>query len=179
MTTSYTYHRHPRIDERHRRGPVKIRDFVRTDHPNFWVRVNNRVGLRVTLIVGSMWCAYVFTAIALVALPQAVKLGSYYIIVWISSSFLQLVLLPVIIVGQNIQGRAADARSESTYQDAEAVLHEAAQIQAHLAAQDEVITHIADQLALVASGVPGLRGPGPVGTESSPGGTTSSSEPPS
>jgi len=51
--------------------------------------------------------------------PDAIKQGTYFIIVWLSSSFLQLVLLPIIIVGQNIQARAADKRSEDTYKDAE------------------------------------------------------------
>ena len=53
-----------------------------------------------------MWCAYVFTILALFALPSAIKQGTYFIIVWLSSSFLQLVLLPIIIVGQNIQAAA-------------------------------------------------------------------------
>jgi hypothetical protein len=50
-----------------------------------------------------MWCDYVFSVIALFALPSAIKQGTYVVVVWVSSSFLQLVLLPVIIVGQNIQ----------------------------------------------------------------------------
>jgi hypothetical protein len=45
-------------------------------------------------------------------------------------------------VGQNIQAKAADKRSESTYKDAEAVLHEALQIQAHLAEQDKQLQAI-------------------------------------
>jgi len=45
-------------------------------------------------------------------------------------------LLPIIIVGQNIQAKAADRRADETYQDAEAALHECVQIQAHLTAQD-------------------------------------------
>jgi len=73
-----------------------------------------------------------FTVIALFALPDAIKQGTYFIIVWLSSSFLQLVLLPIIIVGQNIQARAADKRSEDTYKDAEAVLKESEEIQKHL-----------------------------------------------
>ena len=48
-----------------------------------------------------------------------------------------MVLLPIIIVGQNIQGRAADKRAQMTLKDAEAVLHECLEIQRHLAAQDE------------------------------------------
>jgi hypothetical protein len=84
-----------------------------------------------------MWCAYLFTVIALISLPDAIRSGdSIIIIAWIAQTFLQLVLLPIIIVGQNIQARAADKRAEQTYRDAEAVLHEAQQIQDHLATQD-------------------------------------------
>lgn len=93
-----------------------------------------------------MWAAYVFTVIALFALPDAIKQGTYFIIVWLSSSFLQLVLLPVIIVGQNIQARAADKRSEDTYKDAEAVLKESEEIQKHLLAQDTAISNILERL---------------------------------
>ena len=60
-----------------------------------------------------MWCAYVFAGIALISLKD--NLGSTQaLILWISSSFLQLVLLPIIIVGQNIQAKAADKRAEGT-----------------------------------------------------------------
>jgi hypothetical protein len=52
------------------------------------------------------------------------------------------VLLPIIIVGQNIQAKAADERSQATYNDAAALLDEANQIQAHLQAQDVVIERI-------------------------------------
>jgi len=89
-----------------------------------------------------MWCAYLFAAIALISLPDALKQNSTVIVAWISSNFLQLVLLPIIIVGQNIQARSADDRAKATYEDAVAVLEEAKQIQAHLAAQDAEIEKI-------------------------------------
>ena len=57
---------------------------------------------------------------------------------WVSQTFLQLVLLSIIIVGQNVLAAAADKRSEATYNDADAVLHEAVKIQEHLLAQDKV-----------------------------------------
>jgi hypothetical protein len=56
-------------------------------------------------------------------------------------------MLSVIMVGQNILGRAADKRSEMTYQDADATLHEAEQIQAHLKAQDEAMNLLLDKIA--------------------------------
>jgi hypothetical protein len=59
------------------------------------------------------------------------------------------VLLSIIIVGQNVQSAASDKRAEETYRDAEAVLQEAKQIQAHLLAQDKVledlIAHVKEQ----------------------------------
>jgi hypothetical protein len=45
-------------------------------------------------------------------------------------------------VGQKVSGDASDKRAMETYNDAEAVLHEALQIQDHLAAQDAVLTKL-------------------------------------
>lgn len=148
----YEYVRHPRAAELRAGRPVKTSDLRKPRSNGLIARLNSRVGLRVTLIVGTMWCAYLFTVIALVALPSAVHQGVYYIVVWLSSSFLQLVLLPIIIVGQNIQAAAADRRAEETYKDAEAVLKEAEEIQKHLLAQDEVIASILTRLEAVVAG---------------------------
>jgi len=100
-----------------------------------------------------MWCAYLFTALALVSAPSAFRSGNSLIIVaWIAQTFLQLVLLPIIIVGQNVQAAAADARAEATFKDADAVLHEARQIQAHLAARDAEIGKIVASLTALKAG---------------------------
>jgi hypothetical protein len=93
-----------------------------------------------------MWCAYVFAALALISLPSAISSGNAVTLVsWISQTFLQLVLLSVIIVGQNVLAAAADKRSEATYNDADAVLHEAVKIQEHLAAQDKILGTLIDK----------------------------------
>jgi hypothetical protein len=64
-----------------------------------------------------MWCAYVFAVIALISLPAALQSRSPIIIVaWVAQTFLQLVLLPIIIVGQNVQAAASDARAESDHE---------------------------------------------------------------
>lgn len=146
MPNIYEYVRHPRAEELRTGAPVKTADMRPINHQNLFVRFNARFGLKITLIVGTMWCAYIFSIIALIALPDAVHQGLYFIVVWMSSSFLQLVLLPIIIVGQNIQGAAADKRAEDTYKDAEAVLNDAEEIQKHLLAQDTAITDIIDRL---------------------------------
>src|SRR5258708_24990737 len=146
MSKIYQYERHPRVEQLKVGRPIKTRDMRKLNNPNWLVRFNARFGLLITVSVGTMWTAYMFTVLALFALPDAVKQGTYYIVVWLSSSFLQLVLLPIIIVGQNIQARAADKRAEETYKDAEAVLKEAEEIQKHLLAQDEAISATVERL---------------------------------
>lgn len=122
-------------------APVKVADQL--DRSSAANRINSWIGLRVTLGVGTMWCAYAFGCLALVSLPGAILSHNPVVLVsWISQTFLQLVLLSVIIVGQNIQALASDKRSEATYKDAEAVLHEAMQIQAHLQAQDDALNQL-------------------------------------
>ena len=87
-------------------------------------RFNAAVAVRITKIVGTMYCAYVFTLVALVALPAAIQQGSATVLVnWLSSNFLQLVLLPIIIVGQNVISVAQDARAEADHETLTA-LHE-------------------------------------------------------
>jgi hypothetical protein len=79
-------------------------------------RINAAIAVRITKIVGTMYCAYVFTLIALVALPTAIQSGQATVLVnWISSNFLQLVLLPIIIVGQNVISAAQDKRAEADH----------------------------------------------------------------
>ncbi len=83
-------------------------------------RFNAAFGLKITVLVGTMWCAYLFTVIACVSLPSTIKQHSATtLVLWLSSEFIQLVLLPIIIVGQNIQSRAADARATKTFEDVE------------------------------------------------------------
>jgi hypothetical protein len=98
------------------------------------------LAVAITRGVGTMWCAVVFAGISLVSLPAAIHSGDPVIMVqWLSSVFLQLVLLAILAVGQNVQGAAADARAAQTYLDVEAILHEMQQLQVHLAVQDDVL----------------------------------------
>jgi len=144
MSNIFEYVPHPHIERRKAAGPPKVAaSAVQVHGPGPIGRVNAKVGVFITVIVGTMWCAYLFTLLALVSAPAAFKTGDKLIIVaWIAQTFLQLVLLPIIIVGQNVQAAAADARAEATYEDAAAVLEEAKQIQQHLEAQDAAIERI-------------------------------------
>jgi hypothetical protein len=130
---------HPRVAAHRKAAPVKTADVP--------TGFNGRIALVLTRAVGSMWCAYVFALLALVALPDAIRAGGLLpLIQWISQTFIQLVMLSVIMVGQNILGTASDRRAEMTYKDADATFHEAEQIQAHLQAQDEALNTLLDKV---------------------------------
>jgi hypothetical protein len=132
--SSFRHVPHPHIHRRKAAAPIRVADqFSRSNAVD---RFNTAFALKITGAVGSMWCAYIFAALALFGLPAALANGVGGIVQWIAQTFLQLVLLSIIIVGQNVQASASDERAENTYQDAEAVLHEALQIQEHLLTQD-------------------------------------------
>ncbi|MBP6148445.1 MAG: hypothetical protein KA423_05050 [Candidatus Planktophila sp.] len=62
---------------------------------------NRRIAERITAAVGTMWAAYAFAAIALISFPAAIRSGDTLTIVdWVAQTFLQLVLLSIIMVGQ-------------------------------------------------------------------------------
>ncbi len=84
--------------------------------------LNAKIAVFLTNIVGSMWCAYAFAILAFVGLRPALEPGGEGIIAWIAQTFLQLVLLSVIMVGQNVQSVASDVRSAHTYEDTVQIL---------------------------------------------------------
>jgi len=87
-------------------------------HGTGWAgRLNKRLGVVITNAVGTMYCAYAFAALALVSLPAALRSGDPVVVVsWISQTFLQLVLLSIIIVGQQVISEASDQRAEADHE---------------------------------------------------------------
>ncbi len=146
MTTiDYKHIPHPQIERRKHQGPIKVADQL--PRKNAYNRFNSWLAIKITNGVGTMLCAYIFAMIALISLPAAIHSGELIVIIsWIAQTFLQLVLLSIIIVGQNIAAAASDKRAESTYQDADATLHEAAEIQQHLLAQDTALSDLTDTM---------------------------------
>jgi hypothetical protein len=144
MAKIFTHVPHPHIERRRASRAPRVADQLAKDNPIN--RFNTFLALKITAGVGTMWCAYAFALLALVSLPDAIRNGLATTITWIAQTFLQLVLLSIIIVGQNVQSAAADARAEATYQDADAVLHTALEIQQHMEAQDLEIGRILDAI---------------------------------
>ena len=112
MTTQHTPHK--RIEDRKKVGPHLTED----EHIGF----NGRVAMLITNSVSTMWCAYIFAVLALISLPAAIEGGTATFISWFAQTFLQLVLLSVIMVGQKVAAKASDKQALQTFKDAEALL---------------------------------------------------------
>ena len=97
-------------------------------------RLNKKVALVLTTYVGTMTCFWVFCLLALCSLPAVlsgfhvfhsafpaviIKASVIALVAWVAQTFIQLVLLPALMVGQNLQNEAADARSTKTFEDVE------------------------------------------------------------
>jgi hypothetical protein len=142
---TYKYEQHPHVEARKTSKPVARKR-------NKLAPLNDRIGLGITKRVGTMWAAYAFFALTLVSLPAAIATGNTITIVaWVAQTFLQLVLLPIIIVGQNLQAAESEKRAIATYEDAGAILDEAREIQAHLSDQDKALTHLVERIGVLES----------------------------
>ena len=79
-------------------------------------RFNEWLAGKITTGVATMWCAYLFAAIALISLPKAIRSGDTIIIVsWVAQTFLQLVLLSIIMVGQKVQSKNLEKTINETH----------------------------------------------------------------
>jgi len=79
-------------------------------------KLNQKIATKITSFVSTMWCAYIFAAIALISLPAAIKSGDPIVIVaWVAQTFLQLVLLSIIMVGQDASSRSMQQKIDETH----------------------------------------------------------------
>jgi hypothetical protein len=91
------------------------------------------LAVAITHAVGTMACAYCFALIALISLPAAIATGQTIVLVaWVAQTFLQLVLLPIIMVGQNMQSRKTERRDNETHSAVMAAHRETQQILAEI-----------------------------------------------
>src|ERR1700747_1375793 len=111
--TSPDHGRHAHLPAIVRISPAAIRrDLQRVDG------INAKVAVILTGVVGTMWCFWAFNGIALVSLPSAIKTGNPTVVVnWVSSNWIQLILLPALMVGQRLQATSSDARAERQFAD--------------------------------------------------------------
>jgi hypothetical protein len=77
---------------------------------------NRRIAEKITSFVSTMWCAYIFVALALISLPAALRSGDVIVKVdWVAQTFLQLVLLSIIMVGQKKSAESVEKMITETH----------------------------------------------------------------
>jgi uncharacterized membrane protein len=142
----YVHHPHPHTEKRKLQPPPKVSD----QHVGF----NGRLGAAITRRVGTMWAFY----IAAVTMASWMVLAGFawgplhgldpypFAFLLFLGNIVQLLLMFVIMVGQQVLGAASDKRAVVTYQDAEAILHECLQMQDHLNAQDGALERLIQRI---------------------------------
>lgn len=75
-----------------------------------------KIAITITNGVGTMYCAIAFAILAFISLPEAISGGAFTTVSWISQTFLQLVLLSIIMVGQRLQDKHAELRDDADYE---------------------------------------------------------------
>ncbi len=112
---------------------------------------NGRLGAAITRGVGTMWAFYFAAAFMagwmLLAATHVISFDPYpYPFLLFLGNIVQLLLMFVILVGQQVLGRATDRRAVQTYQDAEAILHECLELQRHLTVQDHSLDSLISRM---------------------------------
>jgi uncharacterized membrane protein len=139
--TLYRVVRHPRVHLRHHRHPAH--------HTAGQTGINDRLAAWITAKIGSMWTVYACSAITVIWMVLGAKavLGfdpyPYPFLLFLGN-VVQLLLIFIILLGQQVLGRTADRRATETYEDAEAILVDCEQIQNHLIAQDDHLASCVD-----------------------------------
>lgn len=117
--------------------PVHARTIDHHAIETAYQRLNKKVALALTNGVGTMTCFWLFCALSLCSLPSVlsafspfahtfpnwmVKASIIALVAWVAQTFFQLILLPALMVGQNLQNEAADARADKTFNDVETII---------------------------------------------------------
>ena len=80
------------------------------------IDLNRRIAERITGFVSTMWCAYIFAALALISLPSAIRSDDVIVKVdWVAQTFLQLVLISIIMVGQKKSSESVEKMIAETH----------------------------------------------------------------
>jgi len=127
----------------HRPHPHQPRN-VNEVHQAERLSLNDRIAVFISRNVGTMMCAYVFAGIGIASLVGALTANALLALTFgaLSSYFLQLVLLPIIMVGQNVQARHSELMAAESYHATMKTCDDSEQIMAHLSAQDEQLMAI-------------------------------------
>lgn len=107
--------------------------------------VNQRIAVAITRGMGTMFCAYIFAALALAGFPGFPATIQQYV-QWLSQTFIQLTALSILAVGQSVIGKHAEIQADEAFSTTLHTFHDMEQVMEHLNKQDEAILEILHRL---------------------------------
>ncbi|MGH2510647.1 MAG: hypothetical protein ACRDHZ_25010 [Ktedonobacteraceae bacterium] len=146
QTPTHAHHHHTGTLFHHEPHPHKPRNVNLLHNAEQTAEgINTKIAIILTNSVGSMWTAYLFVVIAIVGLLAILGVFNALtalLVAWASQTLIQLVLLPVIMVGQNVLNRKAELQAEEQFNTTMSTYHDIEQVMQHLVAQDaELLRH--------------------------------------
>ena len=99
----------------------------------------DRLALFITTRVGTM--GFFYFCLLLVSLPLVFR-STMPVVQYLSSGYLQLIFLPLILIAQNLQSRHAELRAQHDYETNIKAEKEIEAILLHLEKQDEIMLEI-------------------------------------
>ncbi len=140
---AFEHHQHPWIEQRRAAQPVAP--------PDEQIGFNGRLGRAITQAAGTMWAFYaaaLFMGVWMVlSLLKVITFDPYpFAFLLFLGNIVQLLLMFVILVGQQVLAGSSDRRALQTYKDAEAILAECLQLQTHLQEQDKTLKEVVERL---------------------------------
>jgi uncharacterized membrane protein len=121
----------------------------------------DRIALAITGAIGTMYAVYAFATFMAGWILLQVVLGHAafdpypFAFLLFLGNIVQLLLMPLIMVGQNLQGRHAQARADEEYRTVGKIFHDNEAALAHLDAQDvELLRQTKLLVGLVESLIP-------------------------
>lgn len=153
MSRIFQHVPHPHVAEHKLQKPPQTTDER--------IGFNGRLGAFITKAVGTMWAFYIaalFMGLWMLSSSVNFPHGFHsfdpypFAFLLFLGNIVQLLLMFVIMVGQQVLGAASDKRAVQTYQDAESILHECLQLQEHLEAQDKLLDDLITKMGTAPSG---------------------------
>lgn len=111
---------------------------------------NQRLAVAITRMTGTMACAYAFAVLALLGFPALSAFFNPLIaiyIIWVSQTFIQLCMLPILSVGQSVLSRKQELQADEQYERTKKIYADIVQIMEHLDAQDHELLKQSELIA--------------------------------
>lgn len=106
---------------------------------------NMKIAVAITKGLGTMICAYIFAILAIIGFPGFSATPTQYV-QWVSQTFIQLVALSVLAVGQQVLSKHGELMADEQYHTTMSTYHDIEQIMQHLSAQDAELLRQAKML---------------------------------